>query len=512
METRTKGKTKKLISGMLVMLMCLSMFVSVMPVSAAGFSGSGKGTKSEPYLVTNAQQLNEIRNNLKAHYKLANTVDMSSYGNFKPIGSIKTPFTGTFSCDTNSDGTPKYIIKNIKIHVTPKGATQAEGYSGYKEDGSSGWECGLFGKAKGATFKNIVILNADVKSTVEGQLQYSGNPAVFNPGQDDNATGILLAIGEKVTVQGCGVGGTVVTSSNNAGGLAGRLTGGSSVKNCYAYVNIASTGWWAAGGFAGNVVNGKIDACFYNGTFDGSGHAYQGAFVGQVTDNSSATNCWATGKVKEDSSGCFVGFSSTDSGYKNVKDSYTLVVIEGRTRAQTSKNTNTNCWITDAVGGLQSGFAAGSQSEINSAFKTLSAWTVADGTYPQLKNVHPVTDASKYVPGANATASGDTTANGNTTTSQGQTGETTGDTTEDVTEVEGTEENTGTTVTTEVNVDSSEITKMERVILVVLLTFFVLVMGLTIVTLLLNLRFLSKCKGNVESKGEKIDAVRGETN
>ena len=77
-----KMKSKKLVSAMLVLMVCFTMLSSVIPVSAAGFSGSGKGTKSSPYLVTNAKQLDEMRNDLNAHYKLANTIDMSSVANF----------------------------------------------------------------------------------------------------------------------------------------------------------------------------------------------------------------------------------------------------------------------------------------------------------------------------------------------------------------------------------------------------------------------------------------------
>ena len=41
------------------------------------FSG-GEGTKQNPYVITNAEQLNAIRNNLSAYYVLKNNIDFKS--------------------------------------------------------------------------------------------------------------------------------------------------------------------------------------------------------------------------------------------------------------------------------------------------------------------------------------------------------------------------------------------------------------------------------------------------
>lgn len=76
------------------------------------FSGQGSGTEKDPYLVTNADELFEVRNDLSACYKQINDIDLSewNYGEspnmgWMPIGTSTTPFSGTY------DGC-NYTIKN----------------------------------------------------------------------------------------------------------------------------------------------------------------------------------------------------------------------------------------------------------------------------------------------------------------------------------------------------------------------------------------------------------------
>jgi hypothetical protein len=48
----------------------------------------GSGTVEDPYLISQPSHFNEIRNNLSAHYKLTKNIDMSSWGNWEPIGYV----------------------------------------------------------------------------------------------------------------------------------------------------------------------------------------------------------------------------------------------------------------------------------------------------------------------------------------------------------------------------------------------------------------------------------------
>lgn len=507
-----KTNIKKPIALLFCMiLISVSLFTANLSVSAAGFSGKGSGTKSSPYLVTNAQQLDEMRNNLKAYYKLANTIDMSSVANFKPIGNIAKPFTGTFTCDTNSEGTPKYIIKNLKITVSPAGATRAEKYSGYKKDGTSGWECGLFGKAKGATFKNIFLGNINYKNTVEGTSTMNGDYSI-NPGQDEMGIAALVVLGEGINVTNCGASGNIEGACNHTGGLIGYAGSSSKIKNSYSYVNVKSTGLWQSGGFIATINKSTVDSCFYEGTFHGGGNT-AGAFFGAGKD-ATVSNCWAGGTVTNETSGCFGGtknlnYSDYIEPYKYTKNCYTIAKIAGRTNSQTNKTTAANNWITNEPGGLEIGFAAGSMEEINNAFKSLSAWTVTAGTYPQLKNVFPVKDANKYAPLSAEQVQQNNTSDTASTGGKSDTDNTAADNKTDNSKDE--DGKNSATIKTQVKTETPSIAKTEIILIVVLSVFFVLVMGLTVYILISNILFIRKCKaGSVNTSLTDFETDNGE--
>ena len=379
-------------------LILIQMFA--IAASAQNIKYEGKGTSKNPYLVKTVEQLDGIRNKLSATYKLSANIDMSSVENFKPIGNLAKPFTGTFLCDTDASGAAKYIIKNLKVSVSPAGSTLAEKYSGYKKDGTSGWEAALFGAADSATFKNIVVLDAKISNTVEGNYSMNADYST-NPGMNDMATGILVALADKTEIIGCGCSGTVNSSANHVGGLVGLLKDGT-IKQSYSYASVTSTGKWGSGGLVGSAHSvSTITESFYSGTFSG-GVTHAGALGGSVLgDEVKIEDCYSAGIVKTASSGCFVGTKNHVDNNKKTpvqicKNCLSLAIIEGRVNAQTNKRVKNGNYITDAPGGLMEGFAAASMAEINAAFASLPNWSVKEGEYPQLKNVHPITDASGY--------------------------------------------------------------------------------------------------------------------
>ena len=54
-------------------------------VSDYVFAG-GSGTKEDPYLIATADQLNAVRRGMDKHYKLIADIDLSSWGNWTPLG------------------------------------------------------------------------------------------------------------------------------------------------------------------------------------------------------------------------------------------------------------------------------------------------------------------------------------------------------------------------------------------------------------------------------------------
>lgn len=70
----------------------------------AQFSGKGTGTSDDPYQITTADELFEVRNALNASYKLMNDIDLTDWiaennptQGWSPIGDENGPFTGNFN-------------------------------------------------------------------------------------------------------------------------------------------------------------------------------------------------------------------------------------------------------------------------------------------------------------------------------------------------------------------------------------------------------------------------------
>ena len=119
--------------------------LAVNKAQAAGFTG-GDGTKENPYLISDANQLQMLnsylgKNYAQTYFKLINDIDLTGI-NWTPIGSSSSSFHGHF------DGND-YTINNLKIV-----------YSGT-------YAQGLFGNF-GGTIKNVTMNNADVSSRGDG--------------------------------------------------------------------------------------------------------------------------------------------------------------------------------------------------------------------------------------------------------------------------------------------------------------------------------------------------------
>lgn len=76
-------------------------------VSAAG----GSGTAGDPYIISNAIELQAMNTDLAAYYSLDNNIDLNGI-TWTPIGNVSTPFIGSF------DGND-YTISHLVIDPAP---------------------------------------------------------------------------------------------------------------------------------------------------------------------------------------------------------------------------------------------------------------------------------------------------------------------------------------------------------------------------------------------------------
>ena len=214
---------------------------------------------------------------LAGSFMLTGDVDTTGGGNWTPIGSTATPFTGTFA---------------------------GNGHSVKLASSSTASNLGLFGVIGSAgTVKDLTII-----ATLTSCGAASGTLAGSNMGIVDN----------------CSSSGALTDSAGawNIGGLVGLNSG--TLRNCHSSVVVTSNGNWYAGGLAGENT-GIIEHCYATGAVTGgyagggglvghnngaaasisesfaSGHvegcASTGGLVGQHEGGASILNCYASGSV-----------------------------------------------------------------------------------------------------------------------------------------------------------------------------------------------------------------------
>ena len=226
-----------------VFFLTLALVLST-SIRAAG----GSGTMQDPYIITTATELNNVRNNPAACYKLGNDINMSGVS-WTPIcedGSGTTRFTGTF----DGDG---YVIYGLS---------------------TDGFYSGLFGDISG-TVRNVGVIGGSVtgSSCIGGIV-------------GDNRGGLVENCRFSGTVKDDGVS----NYSIDLGGVVGVNNG--TVRNCY---NKATVSGYVSSGsafYAGGVVginNGAVQNCYSAGAVTGT---TIGSVVGVNNSGGTVTGCY----------------------------------------------------------------------------------------------------------------------------------------------------------------------------------------------------------------------------
>jgi len=234
---------KKLISGLISLVMLLSLLPMSITATAADENFQGEGTAESPYLISTAEDLTKLSSltnaastNEKygaAHYKLTADIDMIG-ATFAGLNCMDTAwnyryFTGVF----DGDG---HVIKNITISSTSNRAR------------------GFISVASGATVRNLGIENISIKGGAMGGI-------------------IAQDMGAKSTVENCYVRGLTATknvSYETVAGIVGyaQSTDGSktTITNCYAVGLSANSvraiiGYDTANGYQSH---GNLTNCYAN--------------------------------------------------------------------------------------------------------------------------------------------------------------------------------------------------------------------------------------------------------
>ena len=257
----------------LSLILALALMVSLMPVNlfcvtanavTSSFAG-GSGTAADPYLVETKEHLDNVRNNLSAHYKMIADIvfadaDFTENGAFYnsgagwlPIGTDRVAaFTGVF------DGAG-HKISGLKIN----------------HSGEAVIYIGLFGYSNG-TIKNLVLTDSEITATANTATLDVGGIVGYN-----YRNGLVIR---------CSFSGTV-NAQDHAGGLVGCNWG--AIEECYNTGHIISQDY--AGGITG-VNYENISNCYNCGVVSCSSYMYAGGIA--ATNSGVIEFCYNIGNIK----------------------------------------------------------------------------------------------------------------------------------------------------------------------------------------------------------------------
>lgn len=266
----------------------------------------GSGTQTDPYQIGSGAELawlanavNNASSGTKFYVVLTDDIDLGNQP-WTPIGKDSHEFSGVF------DG-GGHVVEGLKV--------------------SNAADAGLFGVAKGAAIKNLVV-----RGSVTGT---------------DNAAGILAkAKNEACTIENCG-NEAAVTVAKSGGGYAGGILGSTSanvqIARCYNSGIVTSTGnnsYSRAGGIVGYMSgsNGeaKVNTCYNTGNITSDSYA-AGVFAGYGGPSLTVSSCYNTGKISSKNTSNIGAFTTGSSD--TAKNSFYLegsIPTEAKTNGATA--------------------------------------------------------------------------------------------------------------------------------------------------------------------------------
>lgn len=265
----------------------------------------GVGTEENPYWIETADQLQNINEDVTAHYVLKTDIDLGNV-DFTPIGNATS---GAFSGSFDGNG---YTISNLSVF--------------------SGKYAGLFGCNEG-TIKNVklsgifvygtryvggVVGHNTTLGTVENCTVLSGD-VESDGGLNDVNVGGICGYNEGV-IQGTFSNCANVTAENTdayayAGGIVANSTNEISFTASN-YGDVFSSTY--SGGLIGLGDSNVFTNCYNTGSISGS-YQYFGGLIG-CGNNNSMTNCYNTGKIF-----CTTGSTSYGGGLIGIGNNNSLI-------------------------------------------------------------------------------------------------------------------------------------------------------------------------------------------
>jgi len=355
------------------------------------FSGEGSGTEGDPYTIIDVDQLQEMDNDITAHYELGNDIDASGTAEWND-GAGFQPIQGTFTGTLDGQG---FSISGLTINrpesqvglFVSLGAESKISNLGLEDidftgDGGIGGIAGVgrgeisnsyatgsisgitpaIGGLVGNLASSATITGSYADVNVEGEQSWVGGLAGLMSGEiiesyaEGNVTGGGIDIGGLVgdnqgTITDSYATGNVTGDDNRVGGLVGRNHSVASVTGSFATGNVHGEGT-DTGGLVGR--NGGIIT--HSSSFgETTGSEETGGLVGRNDNSGEITVSFSTGNVNLSGSGMAGGLVGNNTGV--IRNSYTTGNVTGESGFMGGfAGNNTN-------GEIENGYAAGIVSE-----------------------------------------------------------------------------------------------------------------------------------------------------
>lgn len=300
----------------------------------------GAGTKQNPYLISNLQQLDAVRNNLAAHYKLIADIDASEIANWQPIGDGFNYFTGSFDGNAHTISNlsinrpnDQYValfgyfqpdtlndsIKNLTMEkVNINGYEFCGAIAGYIYNGSI-YNCHVAGKLQGYYYIGGI---AGYAETI-GDISYCTANCTIKAFEQE--AGGIVGEATPAIISNC-ISYGKISFQYYAGGITGYLSSGALIEDCHSYTELQCT-QNSGGGIAGMSNNSQITRCYHKGMI--SGYEYIGGICG-FSENSHISQCFTATTIKSQNySGGIAGNIQSGSTLKQCYTTGNIENIEG---------------------------------------------------------------------------------------------------------------------------------------------------------------------------------------
>jgi hypothetical protein len=291
-------------------ILFLAMFAALLTSAiAAGFSGSGSGTETNPFIITNAAQLQEMRYSLYAWYQLGNDINASetrtwnSGEGFIPVGDGTHPFVGhlqgngftiirlkIYRINTDYVGLFGKVSTNATIQdvtlTEPNvvGRNYCGALAGYTDVAPADCQC-----------LNSYIIGNDCVGGLLGQVTVDINNCISSLVEVHGHDRVGGLVGQSRSLIGCTSSG-LVWGNSWVGGLVGGADIFGPMGNCNSSANITATGSYVGGLIGERAGDGSITitGCYATGSVSGTGDMI-GGLIG--FHRYSMSFCYSTGNV-----------------------------------------------------------------------------------------------------------------------------------------------------------------------------------------------------------------------